>query len=180
MAGERGDSAVSGIFICKARFRALSPCTLPAGPLSLPAWAPDLTVISQRNRGKFPYQRIKRTIDGKEPGPLAHGDREMLIWGPIFHEVEADQDWGEVRLDAITKYMESIQHKWRDPDPDVLVRGGAYLLWLVTNRHLPCLLMVRYLSEQPHRHQSSRRIHFFRRNRRRDRGGPVCISGIVE
>jgi hypothetical protein len=27
---------------------------------------------------------------------LAHGDREMPIWGPIFHEVEADQDWGEV------------------------------------------------------------------------------------
>jgi len=33
------------------------------------------------------------------------------IWGPIFHEVEADQDWGEVRLDAITKYIESIQQK---------------------------------------------------------------------
>jgi hypothetical protein len=35
----------------------------------------------------------------------------MTIWGPIFHEVEADQDWGEVRLDAITKYIESIQQK---------------------------------------------------------------------
>ena len=46
-----------------------------------------------------------------QPGPLAHGDREMRIWGPIFHEVESDQDWGEVRLDAITKYMESIQQK---------------------------------------------------------------------
>ncbi len=23
-----------------------------------------------------------------------HGDREMPIWGPIFHQVEADQDWG--------------------------------------------------------------------------------------
>ena len=41
----------------------------------------------------------------------AHGDREMPVWGPIFHEVEVDQDWGEVRLDAITKHMESIQQK---------------------------------------------------------------------
>jgi mono/diheme cytochrome c family protein len=72
---------------------------------------PDLTLISQRSGGKFPYQRVKEIIEGKEPGLLAHGDREMPIWGPIFHEVESDQDWGEVRLDAITRHMESIQQK---------------------------------------------------------------------
>jgi mono/diheme cytochrome c family protein len=71
----------------------------------------DLTLISQRNGGKFPYEHVKEIIEGKHPGPLAHGDREMPIWGPIFHEVESDQDWGEVRLDAITKYLESIQQK---------------------------------------------------------------------
>jgi len=72
---------------------------------------PDLTLISQRSGGKFPYQRVKEIIEGKEPGLLPHGDREMPIWRPIFHEVESDQDWGEVRLDAITKHMESIQQK---------------------------------------------------------------------
>jgi mono/diheme cytochrome c family protein len=72
---------------------------------------PDLTLISQRSGGKFPYQRAKEIIEGKVPGLLAHGDREMPIWGPIFHEVESDQDWGEVRLDAITKHVESIQQK---------------------------------------------------------------------
>jgi mono/diheme cytochrome c family protein len=72
---------------------------------------PDLTLISQRSGGKFPFQRVKEIIDGKEPGLHAHGDREMPIWGPIFHEVESDEDWGEVRLDAITKHMESIQQK---------------------------------------------------------------------
>jgi mono/diheme cytochrome c family protein len=72
---------------------------------------PDLTLISQRSGGKFPYQHITAVIEGSEPGPPAHGDREMPIWGPIFHEVEADQDWGEVRLDAITRHLESIQQK---------------------------------------------------------------------
>jgi mono/diheme cytochrome c family protein len=79
--------------------------------VSLKNPVPDLTRISQRSGGKFPYQRVRTIIEGKEPGMLAHGDREMPIWGPIFHEVEADQDWGEVRLDAITKHMESIQQK---------------------------------------------------------------------
>jgi mono/diheme cytochrome c family protein len=72
---------------------------------------PDLTLISQRSGGRFPYQRVREIIEGKEIGLLAHVNREMPIWGPIFHEVESDQDWGEVRLDAITKHMESIQRK---------------------------------------------------------------------
>ena len=72
---------------------------------------PDLTLISQRSGGKFPYQRVKQIVEGKTLGLLAKDDREMPIWGPIFHEVESDQDWGEVRLDAITKHMESIQQK---------------------------------------------------------------------
>ena len=46
---------------------------------------PDLTRISQRNGGKFPAENIKRTILGTDVGPPAHGDREMPIWGPIFH-----------------------------------------------------------------------------------------------
>ena len=79
--------------------------------VSLKHEAPDLTRIAQRNGGKFPYRRVREIIEGERPGPLAHGDREMPIWGPIFHEVEADQDWGEVRLDAITKQVESMQQK---------------------------------------------------------------------
>jgi hypothetical protein len=35
----------------------------------------------------------------------------MPSWGPIFYEVESAQDWGEVRLDAFTKYLESIRQK---------------------------------------------------------------------
>jgi mono/diheme cytochrome c family protein len=39
----------------------------------------------------------------------AHGSREMPIWGPIFHQVEADMDWGNVRLSSLVEYLKSIQ-----------------------------------------------------------------------
>ncbi len=82
----------------------------PAAP-ALRHSTPDLTLISQKNGGKFPYQQVKDIIAGTGSAPLAHGNREMPIWGPVFHQVETDQDWGEVRLDAITKYLASIQQK---------------------------------------------------------------------
>lgn len=72
---------------------------------------PDLTLISKRNGGKFPTRHVKEVIEGKDTGPIAHGNREMPIWGPIFHEVESDQDLGEVRLDNIAKYLEAMQQK---------------------------------------------------------------------
>jgi len=78
---------------------------------SLKHSVPDLTRISQRNGGKFPYKQVRAIVEGKRTGIVAHGDGEMPVWGPIFHQVEADQDWGEVRLDAITKHMQSIQQK---------------------------------------------------------------------
>ena len=72
---------------------------------------PDLTRISQRNQGKFPVEQVKKVIAGGEEGPIAHGNREMPIWGPVFHEIESDRDLGEVRLESITKYLESLQQK---------------------------------------------------------------------
>jgi len=73
--------------------------------------APDLTVLSQKNNGKFPYRHVRNVIEGTDVQPVAHGDRKMPAWGPVFHEVDADQDWGEVRLDAVTKHIQSIQQK---------------------------------------------------------------------
>src|SRR6202795_4484808 len=55
---------------------------------------PDLTQISKRNGGTFPFKLVKEVISGKDSKPLAHGNREMPIWGPIFHEIDSDQDLG--------------------------------------------------------------------------------------
>jgi hypothetical protein len=70
----------------------------------------DLTTIAQRNGGIFPTKRIRTTIAGDEL-ISAHGSREMPVWGPIFHQVERDRDYGEIRLQNLTKYLESIQQK---------------------------------------------------------------------
>lgn len=73
---------------------------------------PDLTDLSHRNGGAFPSVHVRTTIMfGADDLPPAHGSKTMPIWGPIFHEIEFDQDLGNVRLKNITKYLESIQRK---------------------------------------------------------------------
>jgi mono/diheme cytochrome c family protein len=84
------------------------------GPVSkaLKREVPDLTTLSQRNGGAFPVIHVRTTIMfGADVLLPAHGSRTMPIWGPIFHEIELDQDLGNVRLENITKYLESIQRK---------------------------------------------------------------------
>jgi mono/diheme cytochrome c family protein len=76
--------------------------------LAMKASVSDLTVIAKNNGGKFPVARVQRIILGE--GMIAsHGSREMPVWGPIFHQIEDDVDRGNVRLDNLVKYLESIQ-----------------------------------------------------------------------
>ena len=83
----------------------------PASP-TLKNSIPDLTLLSQRNAGIFPAAQVKDaiTFGGQQLIP-AHGSRRMPMWGPIFHEIEFDRDFGNVRLENLTRYLESIQHK---------------------------------------------------------------------
>ncbi len=82
------------------------------GPLApalktLPA---DLTVLSRNNKGEFPANRVRKFVSGDQIS-ASHGSREMPVWGPIFHQIEEDQDFGNVRLENLVKYLESIQQK---------------------------------------------------------------------
>ena len=70
----------------------------------------NLTVLAKNNGGKFPSARVSRTIMG-DVILISHGSREMPIWGPIFHQIEDDKDFGEVRLQNLVKYLESIQQQ---------------------------------------------------------------------
>ncbi len=73
---------------------------------------PDLTRLSLRNGGACPGIHVRTIIMfGGDELLSAHGSKEMPMWGSIFHEIEFDQDLGNVRLENVTKYLESIQRK---------------------------------------------------------------------
>lgn len=84
------------------------------GPTSkaLKGEVPDLTKLSQRNDRAFPAIHVQNIIMfGTDDLLPAHGSKDMPIWGPIFHEIDFDQDLGNVRLENVTRYLESIQRK---------------------------------------------------------------------
>ncbi len=75
----------------------------------------DLTTISTRNGGVFPYEKIARIIDGREM-LSSHGVREMPIWGPRFRtEEEQKSDLYprarkvRSRIRALATYLDSLQ-----------------------------------------------------------------------
>ena len=75
----------------------------------------DLTSISRRNGGRFPYARVIAVIDGRYDVP-GHGNREMPVWGRQF--LEDDQRLygpagGEIvtteRINELAGYVQSLQ-----------------------------------------------------------------------
>jgi mono/diheme cytochrome c family protein len=72
----------------------------------------DLTLIAQKNGGKFPTAEIVSFIDGTKP-VAAHGDREMPVWGEVMKE-ESPGALGQeavvqAKITSIVNYLKSIQ-----------------------------------------------------------------------
>ena len=74
----------------------------------------DLTQISQRNGGAFPVDRMHQIIDGRAD-VLAHGDREMPVWGQAFLERTDNEAAVRTKVHQLTVYLESIQEKGAAP-----------------------------------------------------------------
>lgn len=82
---------------------------------------PELTRYAQRNGGVYPSAMVARIIDGRNPLP-GHGGPDMPVWGDVFKAgrgaTEADV---KARIDALVKYLESLQLKTaarrHDPPP---------------------------------------------------------------
>lgn len=75
----------------------------------------NLTQLSKRNKGIFPFWRVYRMIDGRE-AIAQHGPREMPAWGNWFQipedEGHGPTDWRDQvrgRLWQLLVYLESIQ-----------------------------------------------------------------------
>src|ERR671925_538609 len=47
----------------------------------------DLTQLSKKHQGQFPFWQVYRIIDGREE-VKGHGTRDMPIWGAVFRQPE--------------------------------------------------------------------------------------------
>ncbi len=74
----------------------------------------DLTQLSKKNDGEFPFWRVYRIIDGREE-IMAHGARSMPIWGAHFSSEEGGGPTTEERVLGrvlgLVYYLQSIQEK---------------------------------------------------------------------
>ncbi|ESY77396.1 cytochrome C [Mesorhizobium sp. LNHC221B00] len=75
----------------------------------------DLTRLSRRNGGEFPYWRVFAMIDGRGMVP-AHGDRDMPVWGNQFLPGDVTKygpNAGEIvtreRIHDLAGYVETLQ-----------------------------------------------------------------------
>jgi mono/diheme cytochrome c family protein len=71
----------------------------------------DLTRLAAKAGGRFPFEDVRRTIDGRNT-PRAHGSSDMPVWGEVFQRASGtnspDADSAILRL---THYLWSIQGK---------------------------------------------------------------------
>jgi mono/diheme cytochrome c family protein len=74
----------------------------------------NLTLLSQNNGGKFPYDHVYNMISGQEV-VASHGTREMPIWGVVFSQSKMPGAPGRTevqvtqKINVIIAYIESIQ-----------------------------------------------------------------------
>jgi mono/diheme cytochrome c family protein len=72
----------------------------------------DLTLLSRRNGGTFPRERLVQYVAGG--GTLlsgAHGSNDMPVWGPIFVSLDSSDRMAILRIDNVVQYLESLQAK---------------------------------------------------------------------
>jgi len=79
----------------------------------------NLTTLTKRNKGVFPFARVYESIDGTEL-VKAHGPRDMPIWGSDYRgrageyylDVPYDPDvYARARILALTEYVYRLQEK---------------------------------------------------------------------
>lgn len=70
--------------------------------------AADLTAIAARAGGTFPRDTIVAVVDGRT-AVASHGPREMPVWGDVLRVVEPDDAATRRRIEALVKYVESMQ-----------------------------------------------------------------------
>lgn len=81
----------------------------PAAP-ALKKQPTDLTLLAQKNGGKFPTMQVMTSIEDVTQN--VHGSKDMPVWGPIFSSVSnSNPGIVKMRITNLTKYIESLQGK---------------------------------------------------------------------
>jgi hypothetical protein len=82
---------------------------------------PDLTKLSEANKGVFPFSRIFDVIDGRIE-VIIHGTRDMPVWGEVYMRewssglpLNFSKELGEamvrIRMLMLIEYIASLQGK---------------------------------------------------------------------
>jgi mono/diheme cytochrome c family protein len=70
----------------------------------------DLTQFARQNGGVFNDALVHRIVDGRTV--KAHGTMEMPVWGDAFKwRLGLDDDGIKARIEALVRYLESIQER---------------------------------------------------------------------
>ena len=73
----------------------------------------DLTVLTKKNGGVFPFQAVEDTIDGRKKVPK-HNRFDMPFWGVTFQQsgkefTPESEAKAKDRIDSIVRYIETLQ-----------------------------------------------------------------------
>jgi mono/diheme cytochrome c family protein len=73
--------------------------------------AADLTTLSKRHGGEFPYDLVSNILRFG-PGLAAHGSSDMPTWGPIFQYMDNyNQAVVQKRIKNLCDFLASLQEK---------------------------------------------------------------------
>jgi len=71
----------------------------------------DLTLLAQKNGGKYPAAHVASVIKGQATTP-SHGSQDMPIWGPLFSSIsQGHESQVQQRISNLVNYIESLQAK---------------------------------------------------------------------
>jgi len=71
----------------------------------------DLTTLSEKNKGVFPYDKVAGVIDGRQTSRI-HGTPDMPVWGEIFAiTTGTEAPSAEAAVRRIAMYVWSKQEK---------------------------------------------------------------------
>lgn len=68
----------------------------------------DLTMLVKNNGGDFPANKVKYIL-GSMPGTIAHGSKEMPVWGDVFRASDSNPSVATMRIANLTEHLKKMQ-----------------------------------------------------------------------